>query len=106
MTLLQDLQYGWRSLTRTPMFFIVAVLSVMLGIGANTAIFSLLDACLFKALPIKDPQQLVMLSDPTASGVQVGVSSGERDLISYPEFQEFRQMKSLRGPFATESSLF
>lgn len=105
MSLLQDLHFGWRSLTRTPGFFIVAVLSLMLGIGANTAIFSLLDACLLKTLPVKNPEQLVMLTDPGAAGVQQGVSSGERDLLSYPEFREMQSMKSLTGVFATESAL-
>ncbi len=105
MTLLQDLQFGWRSLARTPGFFIVAVLSLALGIGANTAIFSLLDTTLFKALPIRDPEQLVMLTDPGAAGVQQGVSSGERYLLSYPEFREMQGMKSVFGLFATESAV-
>jgi predicted permease len=105
MFLLQDLQFGWRSLTRTPGFFIVAVLSLVLGIGANTAIFSLLDTFLMKSLPVKNPEQLVMLTDPNDAGVSLGSDNGERGLLTYPEFQDLQRMKSLSGLFATQSGL-
>ncbi|MBV8895825.1 MAG: ABC transporter permease [Acidobacteriaceae bacterium] len=105
MLLLRDLQFGWRSLTRTPGFFVVAVLSLVLGIGANTAIFNLLDTFLMKALPVKDPQQLVIFTDPSDSGVAIGSDSGERGLLSYPEFQDLQQMQSVSGLFATQSGL-
>ncbi len=106
MFLLQDLLYGWRTLTRTPGFLIVAVLSLALGIGANTAIFSLLNSCLMKALPVRNAQQLVMLTDPSSNGVAIGSSNGERGLLSYPEFQEMQQSATLfSGLFAVESSV-
>ena len=105
MFLLQDVLFGWRSLLRTPGFFVVAVLSLVLGIGANTAIFSLLDTFLMKSLPVRHPEQLVMLTDPNDAGVAVGSDSGERGLLSYPEFQDLQQMKSLSGLFATQSGL-
>ena len=54
----QDLRYGARTLRANPVFTIVAILSLALGIGANTAIFQLLDAVRLRNLPVKDPQQL------------------------------------------------
>src|SRR5262245_2463496 len=60
-TLWRDLRYGLQMLGRNPGFTAVAVLSLALGIGANTAIFSLMDAVLFKMLPVKNPEQLFFL---------------------------------------------
>ena len=57
----QDAAYGGRAMLRSPALTIVALLSLALGIGANTAIFSLLDAVMLRSLPVKDPAQLVLL---------------------------------------------
>ena len=58
----QDLRYGLRLLRKNPAFSAVAVLSLALGIGANTAIFSLIDAVLMKLLPVRNPQELLILA--------------------------------------------
>ncbi len=60
VTTMQDLRYGFRQLGRNPGFAAVATLVLALGIGANTAIFSLLDAVMLRSLPVRDPQQLVV----------------------------------------------
>jgi putative ABC transport system permease protein len=69
--LLQDLRYGWRTLLRAPGFTITAILSLALGIGANTAIFGLMHSVLLARLPVRDPEQLisVMREGPRGIGV-------------------------------------
>lgn len=59
---LQDIRYGLRGIRRSPGFAVVVALTVALGAGANTAIFSLMDAVLFRMLPVQEPGRLVFLS--------------------------------------------
>src|SRR5712671_5340613 len=85
--ILRDLKYTFRMLARTPGFTAVAVLTLALGIGANTAIFTLLDQVLLRLLPVKDPQQLVLL---TMKGRHYGSNWGG-NAISHPMFRDFRE---------------
>jgi predicted permease len=102
----QDLRHAVRILATNRGFTAVAVLSLALGIGANTAIFSLVSRVLMSTLPVRDPHQLVMLSDPGSSGVSMGSESGERSLLTYTEFRQLQQQNStLSSTMASQSSL-
>jgi predicted permease len=83
---MHELRFALRSLKKAPVFTAVAVLSLALGIGANTAIFTLLDQVLLRSLPVKDPGELVLL---TMRGHNYGNNWGGNS-ISYPMYRDFR----------------
>jgi putative ABC transport system permease protein len=105
-TLFKDLRYALRQFVRNPVFTAVAVVSLAIGIGANTAIFSILNTILLKSLPVRDPQELVILTNPNTSGVSDGLDTGERGLLSYAEYTQLRErVTTLSGLCAAESEL-
>ena len=80
----QDLRYGWRQLRGNPLFALAVVLTLAVGIGANTAIFTVVKAVLLRPLPYKDPGRLVMIwTDDPAHGVH-------EEGVSYPNFEDWR----------------
>src|SRR5262245_32387501 len=85
-TLRQDLRFAFRTLSKNPIFTAVAILSLALGIGLNTALFSLLDRLLLRALPVSDPELLALLESP---GPVSGRIEGEQ-AFSYPGYKDIR----------------
>src|SRR5258705_9930709 len=86
-TVLADLRFAVRGLRRSPLFSTVAILSLALGMGANRAIFTLIDQVLLRKLPVSHPEQLVMLFQ---RGSHNGSNMGGR-MHSYPMYQDLQQ---------------
>ena len=89
--LLQDLRYGWRALRRSPGFTTVATLTLALGIGANTAIFTVVNGVVFRPLPFEDPGRVVMLWETTKDLPQI--------FVSYPNYRDLRGRPALQRSF-------
>ncbi len=102
-TLIQDLSYGLRTMRRSPGLTAVAVLSLALGIGANTAIFSLMNAVMLRDLPVKNPDQLVLLGTGRASGSTDDFAS--TPLYSYPFYRELQQKNQVFSAVSAVLSL-
>ncbi len=90
-TLWHDVRFALRTLVKTPAFSLVVVLTLALGIGANTAIFSLTDQVLFRLLPVSHPEQLVVLDGP---GPFQGLVYGP-GTFSYPMYRDFRDRNTV-----------
>src|SRR5215510_13236718 len=98
-TLWQDLRYSARILFKKPRFTLIAVLTLCLGIGANTAIFSVVYALLLRPLPYREPGRLVLLTNKTSSTPRTG--------ISYPNFSDWRdRAQSFEGMSAVRNGDF
>jgi predicted permease len=100
-TFLQDAGYGLRSMLRTPAITVVALISLALGIGANTAIFSFLDAVMLRSLPVKNPQQLVKLGVEDWDGITDMFACTE--LYSYPFYRQFQRKNAV---FSDTAAIF
>ena len=87
-TLLQDIRYGWRQLLKHRAFTALAVLSMALGIGANTAIFSLVDTVLLRPLPVREPSQLIAVDGVEHNGADF-------TLQSYLNYKDYRDRNTV-----------
>ena len=85
MNLLSDVRFALRNLRKAPVFSAVAVLSLALGIGANTAIFTLIDQLILRLVPVKNPSELVLLD---SHGNHYGNNRGANS-FSYPMYKDF-----------------
>jgi predicted permease len=104
--LIQDIRFAVRTFLKNPGFALLAILTLALGIGANTAIFTVLDSVLLRSLPVPEPQQLVVLTNPDAHGMSNGSESGDRGLLAYSEFEYLRDHNEVfSGIFAADSTL-
>src|SRR5262245_9633836 len=85
--LYSDIKFALRCLVRNPLLSLVAIASLALGIGANTAIFTLVDQLLLRLLPVQRPEQLVMI---WSTGPHLGSNQGPR-ASSYPMYQDYQK---------------
>jgi len=98
-TLLQDLRYAFRLFRKSPAFTAVAVLALALGIGANTAIFSVVDAILLRPLPYKDPDHLVKI---WTNFTGIGLPNNQ-NWVSAPELMDIRTLSKSFSQIAASS---
>jgi putative ABC transport system permease protein len=94
-TLWQDLRYGARLLRRNPTFAVVAILTLALGTGANTAIFQLVDAIRLRTLPVSHPEQLAEIRIVTAPNGRTGTFMGRWPMLSYPLYRKIKAQQTV-----------
>jgi predicted permease len=94
-SLWKDLRYSWRMLLKRPAFTIIALVILALGVGANTAIFTLLNAVVLKQLPVNKPQELVLFYDLSNEGTSTlddgDIFAGRTERFSYGAYRYFRE---------------
>ncbi len=93
-SLWKDARYGFRQMARSPGLSIVAILSLALGIGANTALFTVIDDLMLKQLPVSDPRMLVSFGDGSDSGIVASSSPGAYDIFPYDFYRRIADDRS------------
>src|SRR6266481_2724976 len=103
---MQDVRYGVRQLRQSPGFTLVAVLSLALGVGANTAIFQLVNAIRLKMLPVQNPEELVSI-DFEKGSARAGWWSSRSASLTYAQWEQIRsQQQAFTGVLAWSASRF
>ncbi|MBO0719804.1 MAG: ABC transporter permease [Blastocatellia bacterium] len=104
-SIVQDVRYGLRIQLKNPGFTFIAVLTLSLGVGANTAIFSLIDATLLRMLPVRKPEQLLLFGAGHAKGIAGAFPKGRTELFSYPFYQDVRRRNQVFSDVTAVMSL-
>ena len=103
-SLCSDFRYSLRMLAKSPGFTAVAIVSLALGVGANTAIFTLINDLMIKQLPVRQPDQLVSFGEPSSSGIAGTVSVGTGGLFSYDFFRQIRKQQQFFQDISASAS--
>src|ERR1700745_2066277 len=100
--LIQDLRFGMRSMRKSPSFSLICVLSLALGIGANTTIFTVVNAILLNPLPVSDISQLVEV-DTIDAKTQVTQANATKLGMSYPNCQDYQRQNQVLSGLSCET---
>src|SRR5205809_6513545 len=102
---MNDLRFAFRQLLKNPIISCIAILTLALGIGANTSIFSVMNALMLRLLPVADPSRLVLFGNGDSMGSMDGFPNGSTTLFSYPMFRELRRNNQVFSDVAAIKSL-
>ena len=102
---MNDLKFAFRQLLKNPVITCIAILTLALGIGANTAIFSVMNALMLRMLPVADPSRLVLFGNADSMGSTDGFLNGSTTLFSYPMFRELQRNNQVFSDVAAIKSL-
>src|SRR5437879_3167582 len=102
---MNDFKFAFRQLRRNPVITSAAILTLALGIGANTAIFSIMDSLMLRTLPVADPARLVLFGNGDSMGSTDGMPNGSWTLFSYPMFREMQRNNRVFSDIAAIKSI-
>src|SRR2546426_171610 len=102
---MNDLKFAFRQLLKNPVITCIAILTLALGIGANTAIFSVMNALMLRMLPVADPSRLVLFGNADSMGSTDGFPNGSTTLFSYPMFRELQRNNQVFSEVAAIKSM-
>src|ERR1700730_4980765 len=104
-SVIQDFRFALRLWRQRPGFTAIALLSLALGIGANTSIFSMMDALMLRSLPVKHPEQLMLFGSGRQSGVMDGLPERNEELFSQPFLKTMRERNDVFSDIAAVESM-